>query len=49
MKIFVCVFGQNCELILLDVGDISNSFCGFFFSILVLNYMLLFLLDKSWS
>ena len=26
MNIFVWVFGQNCDLIFLDIGDIPNNF-----------------------
>ena len=48
MNILVWVFGQNCDLIFLDIGDIPYNFCGFIL-ILVLNEMLLYLLDKSWS
>ena len=31
VNIFVWVFGQNCDLILLDIGDIPNNFRGFIF------------------
>ena len=29
----MCVFGQNCDLFLLDSGDIPNIFCGFIFQL----------------